>query len=224
SRKEKTLPVLRRTLHDILILLHPFTPFVTEEIWWKLPGTEGSIMKASSPLDAPDAEVAAIDEGAEADMGLVMEVISGIRNIRGEMNIPPSKALNASFRSPSASVRKTVESHKEMIINLARLNTITVAAPGEKPRASATAIVGDAAVFVSLEGIIDFNKEAERLEKEIGKLAKEIKPLSNKLRNDDFLGKAPEQVVNKVKEKHGALLEKQQRLQSTLDKVKELEI
>jgi valyl-tRNA synthetase len=110
-----------------------------------------------------------------------------------------------------------------MIINLARLTSFAVEKAGKRPKSAATAIVEDATIFVSLEGIVDFKKEIKRLEKEINKLNNEIAVVSKKLRNEDFLGKAPRQVVAKVKEKHGNLVEKQQKLQTNLDKIREFE-
>ena len=92
--------------------------------------------------------------------------------------------------------------------------------PGDKPKASATAIVGDATIFVSLEGIVDFKKEELRLEKEIAKLSKELSAVSNKLSNENFLSKAPGEIVDKVREKHDTLQEKKARLHSNLEKIR----
>jgi valyl-tRNA synthetase len=100
---------------------------------------------------------------------------------------------------------------------------LSVTENAKKPKSSATAVVGGATIFVPLEGIIDFGKETQRLEKEINKLAKELVTVSKKLENENFLGKAPEAVVQQVKAKHVILQEKQQKLQSNLSKIKELE-
>jgi valyl-tRNA synthetase len=221
--KPATLAVLWRVLRDSLVLLHPFIPFVTEEIWSKLPGTEGSIMKATYPLDLSDADVATGDDDAEKAMGLVMDIISGIRNIRGEMNIPPSQTLKVTLQSADASVRRKVEIHQDLVTNLARVDLSCMGQTGEKQKAAATAIINGATIFVSLEGVIDFAREAERLEKELGKLNSDLTPLAKKLSNEDFLKKAPVQVVDKVKRKHGALLEKQEKLLATLDKIRSLD-
>ncbi len=220
--REATLAVLWRTLRDTLVLLHPFIPFVTEEIWSKLPGTEGSIMRAAYPLDLADAGAAARDPGAEAAMGLAMGVISGIRNIRGEMNIPPSQALAVTLQSPDPDVRGTLDAHRGLITSLARVERLLVEADGDKPKGAATAIVNGASIFVSLEGVIDLRLEAERLEKELGKLGGDMTPLARKLSNEDFLRKAPAEVVEKVRQKHGELLVRQEKLMSTLDKIRAL--
>jgi len=217
AQQEASVSVLWRVLKDTLVLLHPFIPFVTEEIWHKLPGTEKSIMQATFPTALSD------DVEAESKMDLITGIITGIRNVRGEMNIPPSMNLDVIIQSQDDAQRETIERHQDIIINLARLKTLLVSHRGERPKASATSIVNGASIFVSLEGIIDFSRETNRLEKEIDKLTKELSTVSNKLKNEDFLNKAPEDVVAKVKEKQGFFLEKLQKLQSNLDRLKALE-
>jgi valyl-tRNA synthetase len=215
-----TRAVLWRVLRDTLTLLHPFIPFVTEEIWQHMPGTEGSIMLAAHPADA--AETFQYPD-AEAEMSLLMEVITGIRNVRGEMNIAPSLALQVQVQADDAKVRQIITAHQDLIINLARLDTLSVAEIGPKPKSSATAVISRASIYVSLEGIIDFAKETIRLEKEIQKLAAELATVAKKLENEGFLNKAPADVIEKVRQKQSALLEKQQKIQTNLDKIKKVE-
>jgi len=217
--KEATLSVLWRVLRDTIILLHPFIPFVTEEIWHKLPGTQGSIMRAVFPSDTRDASGWERDAEAESKMNIITGVISGIRNVRGEMNISPSLPLVVLVQSDVESTRETIVRYQDIIINLSRLSSISIEKMGKRPKSAATAVVVDATIFVLLEGIIDVEKEIQRLEKEIKKLTNELADVSRKLSNEDFLGKAPAHVVEKVKEKHGTLVEKQERLQSNLDKI-----
>ncbi len=224
NRQQATLSVLWRVLHDTLVLLHPFVPFITEEIWHKLPGTQGSIMKAAFPLYADNDNSIQRDEEAESNMRLISGIITGIRNIRGEMNIPPSLSLAVSAQSQDESTKKTIQQHRDMIINLARLKSLSVGNAVKRPKSAAMAVVNDATIFISLEGIVDFAKEIERLEKEINKLTNESATVSKKLNNEDFLRKAPVEVVEKVKAKHGLLVEKQQKLLSNLNKIKELEV
>ncbi len=222
TRQAATLSVLWNVMRETLLLLHPFVPFVTEEIWHRLPGTAGSIMKAS--LDDGSAGQRRVpDPEAEARMDRVVGVITGIRNIRGEMNIQPGMTLAAAVQSESAEVRATLEAHKGLIATLARLKTLDVDKPGERPKTAATAIVADATVFVSLEGIIDFAAEKARLEKEIQKVIKELNAVSRKLSNEDFLSKAPADVVEKVRGQHAELVEKEGKLQANLERVAALE-
>ena len=223
TQNQAVLQVLWHTLRDILILLHPFMPFVTEEIWHKLPGTQGSIMKATFPSDRTEPAAILPDEQVESQMSLLIELISGIRNIRGEMNIPPSLDLEVLVHSKDQTTNETIERQQDVIVNLAGLKSLTVTATSERPKSSATAVVDGATIFVSLEGIIDVAKESERLEKEINKLSNELAGILKKLENDAFLKKAPAPVVEKVREKHDRLIEKQRKLRLNLDKVKQID-
>jgi valyl-tRNA synthetase len=221
--KEATRSVLWRVLHDTLILLHPFIPFVTEEIWHHLPGTNGSIMKATFPEHASDAALANQNQESESKMEILMNLIAGIRNVRGEMNLAPSLSLPVVVQSEDGQTRDLIESHRDLVINLARLSSLTVEKTGQRPKSSATAVVNNASVFVGLEGIIDFAKEIQRLEKEINKLAIELVKIGKKLQNEGFLNKAPANVIEKVQDKQSEFLEKQQKLQMNLDRIKEAE-
>ncbi|MBW2355578.1 MAG: valine--tRNA ligase [Deltaproteobacteria bacterium] len=218
-RRKTARQVLWRVLHDALILLHPFVPFVTEEIWNHLPGSEGLLMQARWP--GQDLE-AAVDPGAENAMALVMGVITGIRNIRGEMNIAPGLALAAQVQASDPDTRALLENEQALISQLSRLKALTVSPPGARPSGAATAIVDGAAVYVSLEGIIDLDKETERLTRELAKIAKDMGSLSKKLNNQDFLAKAPGEVVEGVREKHSALADKQQKIEANLARIREM--
>jgi len=219
--KEATQSVLWRVLRDTLILLHPFIPFVTEEIWHHMPGTNGSIMKAAYPEYTSDAAISEQNQQSESKMEILMNVITGIRNVRGEMNLAPSLSLQVMIQSEDGPTREIIETHRDLVINLARLKGLTVENAGQRPKSSATAVVNNASVFVDLEGIIDFDKETQRLEKEINKLDIELTKVGKKLENEGFLNKAPADVVEKVREKQSVLLEKQQKLQMNLDRIKE---
>ncbi|MDJ0668842.1 MAG: valine--tRNA ligase, partial [Desulfobacterales bacterium] len=213
---------LWRVMHDMLILLHPLIPFVTEEIWSQLPGTQDSIMRATYPADNDQLPALATDREAEAAIATLMQVITGIRNIRGEMNIAPSLKLAVALQSDDGDIRRVVAGHEDLVINLARLEQLSVAPTGEKPKASATAVIDNATLYVSLEGIIDLQQEAARLRKEIAKVAAELEKLDKKLNNADFLNKAPENVVAKVKDKHAGFAEKSQALASHLERIQAL--
>jgi valyl-tRNA synthetase len=222
DRQQATLGVLYRVLHDTLILLHPIIPFVTEEIWAKLPGTRGDIMQAAFPADAPGAADIAEDAPAETAMQLIMDVITGIRNIRGEMNIAPAMKLDVTVQTDDARISDHLRKHDDLVTNLARLECLTVVPVGEKPRAAATSVIEGATLFVSLEGIIDFNQEVARLQKEIGKIDTELATLNKKLGNEDFLSKAPAAVVAKVKNQQAAFSEKREALKIHLSRIEAL--
>jgi valyl-tRNA synthetase len=120
---------------------------------------------------------------------------------------------------PIPEMGAVISNNRELIANLARLNKMTVSAKIERPKAAATVLINGATVYVLLEGIVDFAKEQVRLEKEIGKMTRELLGMNKKLGNADFLSKAPEKVVNSVREKHAAMLEKQQALETTLERI-----
>jgi valyl-tRNA synthetase len=215
TAKERSLAVLWRVLHDALILLHPFIPFVTEEIWHKLPGTEGSIMRAAFPAE----DAAPADPAAEADMGTLIAVISAVRTIRGEMGINPGMALEAVVHSADPAARKLIGEHRELIVNFARLRGLTVTDHAVRPKASATAVTPGATVFVPLEGIIDFARERGRLGKELARTEAELASVAKKLQNQDFLSKAPPEVVAKVNAQQRDLADKQQKIRDHLDRI-----
>ncbi len=214
--------VLWRVLHDTLILLHPLVPFVTEEIWHQLPGAEGSIMQAVFPGDDDHLPPLAADREAEEALATIMQVVTGIRNIRGEMNIAPSLKLVVVLQSDDETTRRVIGDYRQLVANLARLERLDVDVTGDKPKASATAVIDKATLYVSLEGVIDFQQEAARLRKEIAKAETEIAKLDRKLNNADFLNKAPEIVVAKVRNQHAGFAEKQKALASHLERIEEL--
>ena len=221
--KEAARATLWLVLQETLVLLHPFIPFVTEEIWHHMPGTNDSIMKAAYPAESVDPADITQHQETEFQMGILMDVITGIRNVRGEMNIAPSLKLNVLVQTEDTKTREVIESQRDLIISLARLDAFRIQDTGKRPASSATAVVNTATIFVSLEGIIDFAKETQRLEKEINKLEAELVTVSKKLSNEGFLGKAPADVIEKVREKQGVLLEKQNKIQTNLDRIKEAE-
>jgi valyl-tRNA synthetase len=218
GRYETTRFILWTVLREVLCLLHPFTPFITEEIWNKLPGTQGSVMKADFPTSRKDR----YDAEAEEPMSLLMGVISGIRNIRGEMNVPPSLLVEATIQSPDKEVCQTLDRHRDIIFNLARLESLEVTSPAERPASCATSVFGDTTIFVSLKDIIDFKAEQARLTKEIGKISKELEGVGRKLRNEGFLTKAPRDVVEGVQAKQERLVQKRDKLKEHLNTVSQL--
>lgn len=223
DKKDAVLSVLYHVLKESLILLHPFIPFVTEEIWHKLPQSAGSIMSATFLTDRGDVNLRRTDDQAEAEVKFITEVVTGIRNIRGEMNIQPSLFLKALIHCPDEHRRNLLADQYNVVCNLARLAAMDIKPAGDRPKSSASAIIEGATIFVSLEGIIDFKKEAQRLDKEIAKLSKELSQISKKLNNDDFLSKAPPHVVESVKEKETTLAEKHRKLEAGLEKIKALD-
>lgn len=219
---ESTRSVLYRVLRDTLVILHPIVPFVSEEIYSKLPGTSGSIMKAAWP-DCSGFAAHGCDAEAEKEMETVIGVISGLRNIRSEMNIAPSLELTVEMQAEAEEVAAIVEREKGTIMTLSRLGSLVVKPVGERPKGVATAIVEGAALFVFLEGVLDFDKEIARLEKGIAKLEKEVEGINGKLSNQGFMAKAPEEVVAKFRAQHAEAQDKLEKLMHNIQKLKEVQ-
>jgi valyl-tRNA synthetase len=210
--------ILLQVLSAVLRLLHPFVPFLTEEIWQKLPGVAGSIMVA--PYPQPDD--AWLNPGATAEMRLVMETITAIRNLRGEMNVPPGSLVEVFLQSPDPGAIEALNRHRASLVNLARLQELHCNSAAGAPAASAKAVVEAVEIFMPLTGIIDFAEEARRLEREMEKLGKDLSQAQRKLSNDDFLDKAPPEVVAKEQEKVQNWKEKLTKLKTHRERIKEL--
>jgi len=211
--KISTRYTLKNVLTAIIKLLHPFMPFITEEIWQRLPNTQGSIMTA----EFPKAEEFFKDEKALVHMELIMGVINGVRNIRGEMNIPPSKKVDIVIEMPDPDDSDIVGQNTTHVQNLAKVNSVKICGKSKKPDASATAVFGHNQVHVLLKGLINFEEEKKRLIKEIEKIDKEVEGSNKKLSNKGFLAKAPAEVVKKVNEKVDNLNSKLEKLKKNLN-------
>ncbi|MDB4444540.1 valine--tRNA ligase [bacterium] len=213
SRKSATRLTLQMVLSGVLRITHPFMPFVTEEIWHKLPATNGSIMIAEFPKSSDFVS----DEQAQKEMELVMAVITGVRNIRGEMRIAPSKKVNILVEMPDSEDRDVIRRNVVHIQNLAGVDSAGVEANVEKPEASATAVFGRNQVYVLLEGLLDFQEEERRLKKQIEALEKEREKANRKLSNQKFIDKAPADIVAGVRKKVEGMNLKLEKLNQNLN-------
>ncbi len=184
-------------LDAILKLLHPFMPFITEEIWHALPGNDGdaSIMQQSYPEE----ESFWHNKQAECDMVLLQQVIGNIRNIRGEMNVPPSKEAELVVHTSDADKTAVLQQNEVSIQKLARISEITY--DGKKPGLAASAVVQGIELFVPLAELIDVDVERARLQKEIERLEKQLVGLAKKLENENFVSRAPQDVIDKERQK-----------------------
>jgi valyl-tRNA synthetase len=215
QRQLATRRVLAEVFSRLLRMLHPLMPFISEELYQRLPNTQGSIMTAEWPMGDP----AAIDPAAEADMQLLMETISAVRNIRGEMGLNPGQAVPVVLIAQDEQAREMLEGHKDRITVLAKATDISFAPADQPPAQAASQALARVTVFVPLEGLIDFAAEQERLTKQIAKIEKELAPTRGKLKNQGFLSKAPEEVVAKEREKLAEGQDRILRLQHNLDKI-----
>ncbi len=185
---------LLSVLESSLRMTHPLMPFITEEIWQRvapLLGIEGDTIMLQA---YPQAGEAMIDEAAEADIDWVKGVIEGIRNIRGEMNIPPGKAFPALLRG-DAKDQQRLDANRQYLMKLAKLSQLDWLDPGSEVPVSATQLYGEMEILVPLADLIDKDAEITRLEKEIAKLDKNLQAINGKLSNSKFVDNAPAEIV-----------------------------
>ncbi|MBD3586224.1 valine--tRNA ligase [Salinimonas sp. HHU 13199] len=203
AQKRGTRHTLINMLESMLRLLHPFMPFITEEIWQKVAplsavkGETQSIMVQPFPVQ----DTALQDEQVLADIEWVKRFIVGIRNIRGEMDISPNKPLQAKLRNVSDEDKRRIDSARVFIDRLARLESIDILAQGEQAPPSATAIVGDMEILIPMAGLIDKDAELTRLTKAIDKTEKDLSRVQGKLANEKFVSNAPDAVIEKERSK-----------------------
>jgi len=219
-RKETARFVLWQTLETILRLLHPFMPFITEEIWQTLPGRKPSLSIMTAPFPTPD-RFAPYPEDA-ARMELVMGVIGAIRNIRGEMDISPSREIEALLSTDSLEVRDLLLREEGAIRALARLSELTVGIDLPRPADASVQVTGPVTVYVPLRGMVDIEAEIDRLSREIAKVDKEIEHFSRKLENPSFIQRAPADVVEKERKKLAEMSAKRTVLEESLQRIRSL--
>lgn len=210
---------LASTLRETLQLLHPFMPFITEEIWQHLPHSGKSIIFACWPAGNENL----IDPLADEEIGLLQEVTRVIRNVRAEMQVVPSKKIEAYVQANSDEALKTLEKARSYLENLVNLERLIIEEElAIKPEQAVTGIAFGVEIFLPLKGLVDIEKELSRLEKELELVKKEINRGESKLNNQGFLAKAPKQVVAKEREKLQEYLDKQSKIKQRLEMVKKL--
>lgn len=199
--KRGTRRTLVRVLEAILRLSHPLMPFITEEIWHQIKALAGTDGETIMLQPFPQADDSKIDAEAEHDIEWLKGVITGIREIRGKMNIAPSQDLDVLFANGSADDKKRFDNAGAFLKKLAKLSSLTWLEEGDEAPMSATQLVGEMEVLVPMAGLIDKDAELARLQKELDRLTGEIKRAEGKLSNEKFVANAPESVVAKEREK-----------------------
>ena len=198
NNKKTALYVLTYVLENILKLMHPYMPFITEEIWSSLPTISGNVVVASWP----QYNEAEINEDAEKKMELIMAAIRSIRNIRSEMNVVPSKKAKLLVFSNEDEVIETIKEGTKFFVSLASTSEIQIIEDkNEIPNDAVSVVIEGAELFIPLDELIDFEKEIERLSKEKSKLESEIKRVEGKLSNEGFVKKAPAHLIEEEKNK-----------------------
>ena len=214
--KQTALYTLTYVLEKILKLLHPYMPFITEEIYTHLPTVEGSIVVANWPHYNEDDNMAKEEEM----MNLTMDGIRNIRNVRAEMNVPPSKKAKVII-VPTSEKKEAMEAGKDYFVTLASASVAEIVEDETNIPEDAVSIVIDGVkIFIPLDELVDFSKELDRLNKEKAKLEGEIKRVNGKLSNQGFLAKAPESLVNEEKAKKAKF---EEMMNSVLERIANIE-
>ncbi|WP_300123159.1 valine--tRNA ligase [uncultured Enterococcus sp.] len=216
--KRMNQAVLVYVLDNIVRLLHPIMPFVTEEIFSKLPTTTGSIVVASYP------EVNEFsDESAAEGMEILKEVIRAVRNIRAEVNTPLSKAVTLLIQANDAKVQDFLTANQNYIMRFCNPDELVIATELAVPDMAMSQVITGATIYLPLANLINLTEEIARLEKELAKLDGEVKRVQGKLANERFVSKAPQAVVDQERAKEADYLEKQQAVAQRIAQLKELQ-
>jgi valyl-tRNA synthetase len=218
--KSAALSTLIYVFESALALMHPIMPFITEEIWQQLPARADVDSLCIRAYPVYDEKLH--DRESEKKMDIIINAVTGVRSIRGELNISPSRELKV-FIKTSGEVEEVLIDNMTFIMKLARTAEIETGSEIRVPKNSATAIKSLMEIYVPLKGIIDVDAEITRLNKEFSKTEKEFTFLSRKLANVDFIEKAPEAVVKECRRNHDEYLDKLQSIRDNIDKMKELE-
>ena len=218
AAKKTTRSVLAYVLDNTMRLLHPFMPFVTEEIWQHLPHEGESITVAAWPTVRPEFNF----EAESGDMKLLMDIIRAVRNIRAEVNTPMSKKVSLYISAKDAATADVLVANKAYIEKFCNPETLEIGEGIQAPGQTMSAVVSGAELFLPLAGLINIEEEIARLSKELEKWAKEVKLVSGKLSNEKFVSKAPEALVNAEREKLADYEEKYSTVEKRLAELKNM--
>ncbi|MGO2970679.1 MAG: class I tRNA ligase family protein, partial [Lactiplantibacillus plantarum] len=195
--KANTQNVLAYVLDQILRLLHPIMPFVTEKIWLSMPHVGESLVVAAYPVDHPEFD----DETAESDMASLIELITAVRSIRAEANAKMSSAVDLLIKTDNTRLQAVFKANEDYIQRFAHPKTLSIGADVVAPKLAMTQVISDAEVYIPLAELVDLDEEVKKLEKEQAKFESEVARATKKLGNERFVANAPEDVVNSEKEK-----------------------
>ena len=203
DQKKAAFSVANHVMRGILKMLHPFAPFITEEIWNRLEGTD----KDETDLIVshwPSVDDKWIDENVEGNFVEIQEVITGVRTVRAEMNVPPGMRADLLIRSDNG---QSLKLNERLIRDLAKVDDLTIEPDVERPDKSATVVVGKKEMFIPLGDLIDVETEKKRLEEKIYSLDGRLSDVATKLNNQNFVNRAPKEVVERERKKLGDMKE-----------------
>ncbi|WP_175429607.1 valine--tRNA ligase [Azospirillum argentinense] len=200
-------------LDEILHMLHPLMPFITEELWEQL-----STDRANRLISAhwPEHGAELIDPAARDEMDWVVRAISSVRSMRSEMNVPPAAQIELKLKDAGPESLKRLDTHRDLILRMGRLASVEPLS-GPVPKSAVQAVLDEATLILPLEGIVDIDKERARLTKEIEKLSGEIKKIDAKLSNEQFVAKAPEEVIEEQRDRRDTAEQARDKLQKALE-------
>ena len=200
-------------LDEILHMLHPLMPYITEELWEQLSADRANrLISAGWPEHGPELT----DPAARDEMEWVVRLISSVRSMRSEMNVPPSAQIELKLKDAGAESLKRLDTHRDLILRMGRLASAEPLS-GPVPKGAVQAVLDEATLILPLEGIVDLDKERARLTKEIEKLAGEIKKIDAKLSNEQFVAKAPEEVIEEQRDRRESAEQARDKLQKALE-------
>ncbi len=212
AAKKTTRSILAYVLDNTMRLLHPFMPFITEEIWQSLPHEGESITVAKWPEVRPELS----DKEAANDMRLLVDILRAVRNIRAEVNTPMSKQVKLFIKAKDENIQSQLEKNRAYVERFCNPSELVISTEVSLDEKAMTAVVTGAELILPLEGLINIEEEIARLEKEYDKLNKEVERVQKKLNNQGFIAKAPAKVVEEERAKEQDYVEKREAVQSRI--------
>ena len=217
--KQMNKSILVYTLDQILRLLHPIMPFVTEEIWSKLPHEGQSLVTAAYPVVHEEFNDAAAVKGME----FLIELIRAVRNIRAEVNTPLSKPITLLIHTTDKEIDEFLVANKNYIERFCNPEELVISGEVDAPELAMSAVLTGAKIYLPLAGLINIEEELQRLEKELAKWNSEVKRVQGKLANERFVANAPEAVVAEEREKEADYLAKQKAVAERIEQLRTIQ-
>ncbi len=213
AAKAETRATTAWVLDQILHVLHPLMPYITEELWEQLsPDRAGRLISAQWPEHGSGL----VDPAARDEMEWVVRLISAVRSMRSEMNVPPSAQIALHLKDAGPATLARLDTHRDLILRMGRLSAAGPL-PGAVPKGAVQSVLDEATLILPLEGIVDLEKERARLTREIDKLSGEIRKIDAKLSNEQFVAKAPEEVIEEQRDRRATAEQARGKLQKALE-------